>query len=93
MDSQVDFDINEAIKSYDNDPSTIATPDAPQALHDFEHEPENLKDEGALINAELNSVVDAVADSPEAITRSSHFDTIQFLLKYVSRCLCRIRHL
>jgi len=82
MDARVDFDINEAIKLFDSDPSTIPTPEAPQALQDCEDEPESLSSPG-LINSELNPVVDAVAESPDAITRSSVFDTLQFLLKCV----------
>ncbi|KAJ4346575.1 condensin complex non-SMC subunit Cnd1 [Didymosphaeria variabile] len=82
MDSQTDFDVNEAIKNYDSDPSEIATPDASRELQDFEHDPERLGEEIALLNAELNPIVDAIADSPEAITRSANFDTLQFLLKF-----------
>jgi condensin complex subunit 1 len=82
MDARVDFDLNEAIKLFDSDPSTIPTPQAPQALQDCEDEPESLSSP-ALINSELNPVVDAVAESPDAITRSSVFDTLQFLLKCV----------
>ncbi|KAG9389368.1 Condensin complex protein [Pyrenophora tritici-repentis] len=84
MDARVDFDINEAIKLFDSDPSTIPTPEAPQALQDCEDEPESLSSPG-LINSELNPVVDAVAESPDAITRSSVFDTLQFLLKHSSQ--------
>jgi condensin complex subunit 1 len=82
MDARVDFDINEAIKLFDSDPSAIPTPEAPQALQDCEDEPESLSSAG-LINSELNPVVDAVAESPDAILRSSVFDTLQFLLKCV----------
>ena len=82
MDDRVDFDINEAVKLFDSDPAEIPTPEAPQALQDCEDEPESLSSPG-LINSELNPVVDAVAESPDAITRSSVFDTLQFLLKCV----------
>jgi condensin complex subunit 1 len=82
MDALVDFDINEAIKNYDNDPATIATPEAAQALQECEDEPESLSS-AALVNSELNPVVDAIAESPDAITRSANFDTLQFLLKCV----------
>jgi condensin complex subunit 1 len=82
MDAPVDFDINDAIKHYDNDPASIATPEAPQALQDCENDVEALSSP-ALINSELNAVVDAIAESPDAITRSSCFDTLQFLLKCV----------
>lgn len=84
MDSQAAFDINDAIKNYDSDPATIATPDAPRELQDFEHEPERLRDEAGVINSELNTVVDSIADSAEAITRSANFDTLQFLLRFSS---------
>jgi condensin complex subunit 1 len=82
MDARVDFDINEAIKLYDSDPKTIPTPEASQALQECEEDAESLSSP-ALINSELNPVVDAVAESPDAITRSSVFDTLQFLLKCV----------
>jgi condensin complex subunit 1 len=82
MEARVNFDINEAIKLFDSDPSTIPTPEAAQALQECEDEPESLSSPG-LINSELNPVVDAVAESPDAITRSSVFDTLQFLLKCV----------
>ncbi|KAH7080695.1 armadillo-type protein [Paraphoma chrysanthemicola] len=82
MEARVAFDINEAIKLFDSDPSTIPTPEAAQALQECEDDPESLSSPG-LINSELNPVVDAVAESPDAITRSSVFDTLQFLLKCV----------
>ncbi|KAF2795451.1 hypothetical protein K505DRAFT_302034 [Melanomma pulvis-pyrius CBS 109.77] len=83
MDDLVDFDINDSLKYYSIDPSSIATPAAPQELADCEHDPESLT--AALINRELNPVVDAVAENPDAITRSSVFDTLQFLLKNSSQ--------
>jgi condensin complex subunit 1 len=82
MEARVDFDITEAIKLFDSDPSTIPTPEAAQALQECEDDPESLSSPG-LINSELNPVVDAVAESPDAITRSSVFDTLQFMLKCV----------
>jgi condensin complex subunit 1 len=82
MDARVDFDLNEAIKLFDSDPATIPTPEAAQALQECEDDAESLSSPG-LINSELNPVVDAVAESPDAITRSSVFDTLQFLLKCV----------
>jgi condensin complex subunit 1 len=82
MEARVDFDLNEAIKLFDSDPATIPTPEAAQALLECEDDPEALSSPG-LINSELNPVVDAVAESPDAITRSAVFDTLQFLLKCV----------
>lgn len=83
MEARVDFKINEAITLFDSDPSTIPTLEVSQLLQQCEEDPEALSSL-SLINNELNPVVDAVAESPDAITRSSVFDTLQFLLKCVS---------
>ncbi|KAK3936931.1 condensin-like protein [Diplogelasinospora grovesii] len=82
MDS-VNFDINDALKHYMSDPAGIPTPEADGALLDCENDPESLADNGA-INSILNPIVDAVAENPDAITRSQIFDSLQFLLKYTS---------
>ncbi|KAK4244373.1 condensin component-like protein [Corynascus novoguineensis] len=79
MDS-VNFDINDALKHYMSDPAGIPTPEADSALIDCENDPDSLAD-NAVINAVLNPIVDAVAENPDAITRSSIFDSLQFLLK------------
>ena len=76
----VDFDINDALKHYMSDPAAIQTPEADSVLVDCENDPESLSDNGT-INAVLNPIVDAVAENPDAITRSAHFDSLQFLLK------------
>ena len=79
MDSRVDFDINGALKFYLSDPATISTPEADTALVDCENDPESLTT--GLINSVLNPIVESVAENPEALTRSSIFDSLQFLLK------------
>lgn len=79
MDS-INFDINDALKHYMSDPASISTPEADGALVDCETDPEALS-HIALINQVLNPIVDAVAENPDAITRSSYFDSLQFLLK------------
>ncbi|TKA73932.1 hypothetical protein B0A49_04759 [Cryomyces minteri] len=79
MESHVNFDLNESLKHYQDDPSTIATPEADSALVDCENDPEALT--SAVINSALNPIVDSVAENPDAIARSSNFDTLQFLLK------------
>lgn len=84
MEARVDFKINEAITLFDSDPSTIPTLEVPQSLQQCEDDPEALSSL-SLINNELNPVVDAVANSPDAITHASVFDTLQFLLKCVRR--------
>jgi condensin complex subunit 1 len=76
----IDFDINDALKHYMSDPAAIATPEADSVLVDCENSPESLSDNGT-INAVLNPIVDAIAENPDAITRSAHFDSLQFLLK------------
>ncbi|KAL1837799.1 hypothetical protein VTJ49DRAFT_3386 [Mycothermus thermophilus] len=79
----VQFDINDALKHYMSDPAGIPTPEADGALLDCENDPDSLND-NALVNSILNPIVDAVAENPDAITRSSIFDSLQFLLKYTS---------
>ncbi|KAH8885564.1 hypothetical protein GQ53DRAFT_845547 [Thozetella sp. PMI_491] len=79
----INFDINDALKHYMSDPASIPTPEADGALVDCENDPESLTDNG-IINGVLNPIVDAVAENPDAITRSHIFDSLQFLLKYAS---------
>ncbi|KAK3314290.1 condensin-like protein [Apodospora peruviana] len=79
----ITFDINDALKHYMSDPASIPTPEADGALVDCENDPESLTDNG-VINSVLNPIVDAVAENPDAITRSQIFDSLQFLLKYTS---------
>lgn len=75
----INFDINNALKHYMSDPSTIPTPEADSVLVDCENDPESLTN--ALVNSVLNPIVDSIAESPDAITRSAYFDSLQFLLK------------
>lgn len=79
MGDQIDFDVNDALKHYLNDPATIATPEADGALQDCEHDPESLTN--GLVNGVLNTIVDAIANNPDALVQSSTFDSLQFLLK------------
>ncbi|KAK6206664.1 hypothetical protein QIS74_13152 [Colletotrichum tabaci] len=81
MDSVI-FDINDALKHYMSDPASIPTPEADGSLFDYENDPEGLT--AAVVNPVLNPIVDAVAENPEAITRSAHLDSLQFLLKYTA---------
>ena len=79
MDDRLDFDINGALKYYLSDPATIPTPEADGALLDCEHDPESLT--SGLVKGVLNPIVDAIAENPDALTKSSTFDSLQFLLK------------
>ena len=75
------FDINDALKHYMSDPATISTPEADSNLVDCENDVDSLTN--SLINSVLNPIIDSVADNPDFITRSSSFDSLQFLLKCV----------
>jgi condensin complex subunit 1 len=79
MDDRVNFDINESLKHFLSDPTTVPTPEADPALVDCENDPESLTN--GLINGVLNPIVDSIAENPEGVTRSSNFDSLQFLLK------------
>ncbi|KAG5981511.1 hypothetical protein E4U55_002866 [Claviceps digitariae] len=78
----LNFDINDALKHYMSDPSTIPTPEADSALFDCENDPQSLTN--SVINPVLNSIIDAVAHDPDAILRPANMDSLQFLLKYTS---------
>ncbi|KAL4995708.1 armadillo-type protein [Aspergillus recurvatus] len=80
MEDRIQFDINESLKYYLSDPASVPTPEADSKLLDFETEPEQLS--SAIIDNVLNSIVDAVAENPEALAKASSFDSLQFLLKY-----------
>ncbi|EFY86244.1 condensin complex component cnd1 [Metarhizium acridum CQMa 102] len=78
----INFDINDALKHYMSDPTTIPTPEADSALFDCENDPESLTN--PVVNPVLNPIVDAVTHDPDAILRASNMDSLQFLLKYTS---------
>lgn len=82
----INFDINDALKHYMSDPASIPTPEADSSLVDCENDPESLTN--AVINPVLNSIVDAVAENPDFITRAAYFDTLQFLLKCAPTAPC-----
>lgn len=79
MEGLADFDINESLKAYQNDPTAIYTPEANSDLVDSEHDPESMSN--ALVNSVLNPIVDAVTENPESVARAANFDSLQFLLK------------
>lgn len=81
MADQIEFDINESLKLYLSDPTSIPTPEADTELVDCENDPDSFTPQ--VINTALNPIVDSVAGNPDALTRSSSFDTLQFLLKCV----------
>ncbi|KAL4894348.1 armadillo-type protein [Aspergillus ambiguus] len=82
MEDRIEFDINESLKYYLSDPASIPTPDADSELLDCETDPDQLSPN--VVDNVLNPIVDAVAENPESLARSSFFDSLQFLLKYSS---------
>ena len=73
------FDLNDALKFYLSDPTSIPTPEVDDTLADYENDPESLS--GSAVGSVLDGIVDSVAENPDAISRPSHMDSLQFLLK------------
>ncbi|KAL2816845.1 armadillo-type protein [Aspergillus cavernicola] len=80
MEDRIQFDINESLKYYLSDPTSVPTPEADPELLDFETEPEQLT--STVVDNVLNPIVDAVAENPEGLARAPFYDSLQFLLKY-----------
>lgn len=76
------FDVDESLKLYLSDPSSIPTPEAEAAFLDYETDPEGIEIDH--VNAVLDPIVDAITESSDAILQSSFLDSIQCLLKCVS---------
>lgn len=81
-----EFDLNVALKAYLDDPQTILTAEADQALVDCESDPDAYTP--GLINSVLNDIASAIGETPEAITQTSAQDSIQFLLKCANPISC-----
>jgi condensin complex subunit 1 len=79
MADQINFDLNEALKLYLSDPTTIPTPDADSVLVECESDPDTLTLQ--VVNAAINPIIDSIAGGPDALAETSSFDTLQFLLK------------
>ncbi|KAB8254588.1 armadillo-type protein [Aspergillus pseudonomiae] len=82
MEDRAQFDINESLKYYLSDPTSVPTADAEPELLECEADPDQLST--ALIDNVLNPIVDAIAENPEGLARPSFFDSLQFLLKHCS---------
>ena len=81
MDGKVVFDLNESLKFYLSDPTTIPTPEAATLFSDCENDPEALID--GIIDDGLIPIIDAIAENPDAVACGANLDSLQFLLKYV----------
>ncbi|EIT77906.1 chromosome condensation complex Condensin, subunit D2 [Aspergillus flavus] len=82
MEDRAQFDINESLKYYLSDPTSVPTADAEPELLECEADPDQLST--TLIDNVLNPIVDAVAENPEGLARPSFFDSLQFFLKHCS---------
>jgi condensin complex subunit 1 len=74
-----DFDVNAALKAYLDDPQSIPTPEADQALLECENDADAFTP--GLINSVLNPIAEAIGENPEAILQTGILDSLQFLLK------------
>ena len=74
-----DFDVNASLKAYLDDPQSIPTPEADQALLECENDADAFTP--GLINSVLNPIAEAIGENPEAILQPSLLDSLQFLLK------------
>lgn len=79
MAGALSFDINEVLKAYLEDPQAILTPDADPALLDCEND-SDAYNSGAFDDL-LNSIAEALGDSPEAVLRPTNIDSLQFILR------------
>lgn len=79
MENIIKFDINESVKQYLDDATAIQTPEADATLLECSDDPEQFTT--SLIASVLDPIVESVVNNPEAIARSSVFDTLQCLLK------------
>ena len=74
-----DFDVNAALKAYLDDPQSIPTPEADQALLECENDADAFTP--GLINSVLNPIAQAIGENPEAVLQANILDSLQFLLK------------
>jgi condensin complex subunit 1 len=75
------FDLGETLTAYLDDPLSILTPEAHPGLLDCENDTEAFT--SGAIHGALDGIIDAIAESPEAVLQPSNLQTLEFLLKYV----------
>lgn len=73
----MEFDINESLKLYLNDPKSIQTPEASPKILDADND--GL--EASTISDVLDPIKEAIHDNPDALASDAVFDTLQCLLK------------
>ncbi|KAF8476965.1 condensin complex subunit 1 [Kalaharituber pfeilii] len=78
-DEKVTFDLNESLKYYLNDPNSVPCDNADSELLECDGDGESLQKE--QINRILDTIIDAIAENPEAISKAYAFDSIQCMLK------------
>jgi condensin complex subunit 1 len=79
-DDRTTFELRTALKQFHQNPTLIQCSGADQEFLNAEDNPQSLTN--PQINRVLDSILDSLNNGPEAITRSSILDSIQFLLKY-----------
>lgn len=77
-DERITFDLNEYLKQYLNDPSSVPCDNADPEILGSETLESFTKDQ---VDRIIDPIVDAIAESPEAISRAYAFDSIQCFLK------------
>lgn len=75
----MEFDINQSLKLYLNDPASLPTPDAAQEITDTDGD----SPDQATLTDTLEPIRDSIRESPDALMRSSSWDTLQCILKCV----------
>lgn len=76
---RIQFDLNESLKYYLNDPNSVPCDNVDSELVDCDGDGDALKKE--QINRILDPIIDAVAENPDSISKSYAFDSIQCMLK------------
>ncbi|KAF8440590.1 condensin complex component cnd1 [Terfezia claveryi] len=76
---KIQFDLNESLKYYLNEPTSVPCDNADPELVECEGDGEALTKE--QINRILDPIIDAIAENPEAISKGYAFDSIQCMLK------------
>jgi len=76
---RIKFDLNESLKFYLSDPATVPCDSADPELLECDGDGEGLpKDQISRI---LDSIIDGIAENPEAISKAYAFDSLQCFLK------------
>ncbi|KAI5790743.1 armadillo-type protein [Peziza echinospora] len=76
---RIKFDLNESLKFYLSDPATVPCDSADAELLECDGDGEGLQKD--QISRILDSIIDGIAENPEAISKAYAFDSLQCFLK------------